>query len=480
MTIRLYTFLPQFGIIDVRQEAVQELINRPEVLTNIQATLGRMCDLDNLLSLCAMLPKSDTLPFIEQRMNQIIGLKQALGLLPNLVTSLSADIESSILLEFLGVFKLEAFNEMLDDIKQIISDEARIVKGAAAMRLQRCFAIKEGVHELLDLARQTYCELVKDIDTNVTHLSEHHGLPMRVGFNVQRGYHIQMNRSSLIAIKGKSFKVSQLPKEFINPQQYKSIISFTTENLVKLDQQSQNALREISLMTNVIIQELICTLRTKIGSLFLLSEAVSHLDLLAAFADVSMINDYVRPRFGSLMCVRNCKHPMLEKIVDKIVSNDVIATPLEANFQVITGPNMSGKSVFLKQILLLQIMAQSGCFVPADKDPVPMFRLSDSIFSRVGMFDSIECNASTFAMEMKETAYILNNLGQSSIVVIDELGRGTSPEEGASLCWAISEALSKTSAFTFMATHFRLLTKMESICLGIVKYVLCINYLLRL
>merc|ERR1712110_805829 len=120
-----------------------------------------------------------------------------------------------------------------------------------------------------------------------------------------------------------------------------------------------------------------------------------------------------------------------------VVGNDISATPIEANFHVITGPNMSGKSTFLKQIVLLQVIAQSGCFVPAINEPQPMFRVADSIFSRVGMSDSIECNASTFALEMKEMAYILNNLGDSSLVIIDELGRGTSPEEGAALCWAI-------------------------------------------
>ena len=99
-----------------------------------------------------------------------------------------------------------------------------------------------------------------------------------------------------------------------------------------------------------------------------------------------------------------------------------------------------------------------------------MFRVADSIFSRVGMSDSIECNASTFAMEMKETAYILNSLGSTSIVIMDELGRGTSPDEGAALCWAISEAFAKTSAFTFLATHFSLMTKMQEISLGVLNH----------
>ena len=116
------------------------------------------------------------------------------------------------------------------------------------MRLQRCFAIKSGVRDLLDIARQTYCELVKDIETMVGEFSEKQGMPMRVGFNAQRGYHIQMHKSTLISLKGRSFKVSQLPPEFINPKQNNSLISFTTENIVKIDQQSQGVLREITFL----------------------------------------------------------------------------------------------------------------------------------------------------------------------------------------------------------------------------------------
>ena len=106
---------------------------------------------------------------------------------------------------------------------------------------------------------------------------------------------------------------------------------------------------------------------------------------------------------------------------------------------------------------------------PPHLDSAPIFRVADTIFSRVGTADSIECNASTFAMEMKEIAYILNSLGLTSLIVIDELGRGTSCEEGAALCWAISEKLASTSAFTFLATHFQLLLKLESVTLGVVK-----------
>ena len=157
-----------------------------------------------------------------------------------------------------------------------------------------------------------------------------------------------MHKATLISIKGKGFKVSQLPDVFINPQQCKSLVSFTTESIVKIDQQSQGVLREITLMSNVILQELICTLRTNIGSLYRLAEATSCLDMLTAFADLSSSTDYARPRFGPMMYVKSSRHPILDKMdlpgSPDIVSNDITATPIEANFQVLTGPNMSGKS----------------------------------------------------------------------------------------------------------------------------------------
>ena len=121
---------------------------------------------------------------------------------------------------------------------------------------------------------------------------------------------------------------------------------------------------------------------------------------------------------------------------------------------------MSGKSTYLRQLVLLQVLAQLGCFVPADS---ATFRIADSIFSRISTGDSIECNASTFTLEMKETAFILGGLGKSALVIVDELGRGTSTEEGAALCWAVAEQLLKTTAFCFLATHFALMTRIEDL-----------------
>lgn len=219
-------------------------------------------------------------------------------------------------------------------------------------------------------------------------------------------------------------------------------------------------------MSNSIVQDLLASVRDVIGCLYKLSENISTLDVILSLAEVSQRPGFVRPTFSEVLIIRQGRHPILEQMgTVNIVPNDTTVTS-ENSFQVLTGANMSGKSTYLKQIVLLQVMAQIGCHVPAD---FASFRIADGIFSRIGTGDSIECNASTFTMEMKEMAYILSSLGRRSLVIMDELGRGTSTEEGASLCWAISEELIKSSAFCFLATHFMLLTRLEALYCTAVK-----------
>jgi len=145
----------------------------------------------------------------------------------------------------------------------------------------------------------------------------------------------------------------------------------------------------------------------------------------------------------------------------------------DSNFMIITGPNMSGKSTLLKQVAVLQVMAQIGSYVPAE---FASFRICDKLFSRIGSNDDIETNCSTFMIEMKEISYILRNLTENCLIIIDELGRGTSIEEGVGLCFAICEQLIQSKAFTFFATHFLELTKLENYYFNVSKYVLKIAF----
>ena len=268
-------------------------------------------------------------------------------------------------------------------------------------------------------------------------------------------------------------KPSDLPKTFLRPQITKNTVFFTTLEMINADRQSQETLTSISLMSNIILTDLLLQLRTTIGSLYRLSDGLSTLDFLASLAEFSSQPGFVRPTFGAdKLRVSAGRHPILEHLVadrEEVIANDVEAVAHVANFNLLTGSNMAGKSTYLKMIILMQILAQSGGFVPAKEAE---FRVCDTIFSRVGTSDNIECNASTFTLEMKETSYILNNISSNSLVILDELGRGTSTSEGAAICWAICEALAKrhSSAFTFLATHFALLPKLEQLNANVKNY----------
>ena len=239
--LRVNLFQPptKESLIEDRLDAVTELTKRPEVLSTIQSTLGRFADLDSMLSLCAIVPKSDSISTVEQRINQIIALKHTLELLPNLITSLNLDIQAPLLQQILHVLEDEAYPLMLEQIQAVISKEAHVAKSSAAMKLQRCFAIRDGINGLLDVARKTYCDLVIEMEKLVKDFAQEQKLPIRVGFNATRGYHMQVQKYFVTQIKGRNFKIKQLPEEFINPKMCKSMITFTTEALIRADQQSQ-------------------------------------------------------------------------------------------------------------------------------------------------------------------------------------------------------------------------------------------------
>ncbi|XP_059093663.1 mutS protein homolog 4-like isoform X2 [Tigriopus californicus] len=442
-------------VINARLDAIEELIANPGMFHSLQSVVSRFCDMDQLLSLCVIVPKTETLATFEQRLNNVIGLKHALELVEPLHSVLEG-AESKLLNDIYNSLEDLRFQYIMERVCEIIQDDAKVQRGSAAMKLQRCFAIRNGVNGLLDVARRTYCEIVDDIEGMVVQLAEEFEIPLRVGFNASKGYHVQLATGGK---KVNPIQLKNLPKSFLRPQQTKNMISFTTEEIIQADQRSQESLREITFMSNTIIQELLGEVRDAIGSLYKLGEAVCSLDLLLALTEVSMKDDYSRPQFGNSTVIKQGRHPILDSMERKeVVANDTTAT-IESRFHVLTGANMSGKSTYLKQIILLQIMAQMGSFVPAN---FASFRIADTIMSRIGTGDSIESNASTFMLEMREMAYILTTVGSTSLIVMDELGRGTSTEEGTSLCWAISEELVKSTAFCFLATHFPLMTKLEA------------------
>lgn len=229
-----------------------------------------------------------------------------------------------------------------------------------------------------------------------------------------------------------------LPDIFINCIRKRDKIECQTLDLVKLNQKITDAHNEVINMSDKTIQELISEICSEVSVLFRISEAIATLDMIAAFGQLVTTHEYCRPELTDVLAVKSGRHPILEKIHHtKFVPNDVYAAQ-QSRFQIITGCNMSGKSTYIRSIALMTIMAHIGCFVPADYASFPIVH---QLFARAASVDEIHANVSTFAAEMREISFILRNVDHRSLVIVDELGRGTSSTDALALAIAISEAL---------------------------------------
>ncbi|XP_066046759.1 mutS protein homolog 4 isoform X2 [Chamaea fasciata] len=430
--------------INTRLDCVQELLQSEELFFGLQAVISKFLDTEQLLSVLVQIPKQDTVKTAESKITNLIHLKHTLELVEPLKAALRS-CNAQLLKAYYNSLEDTRFGIMLEKITTVINDDTRYMKGCLSMRTQKCYAVKPNVSEFLDIARRTYTEIVDDI----------------AGFSSARGFFIRMNADCSTLPNG------QLPSEFTKITKMKNTYSFTSADLIKMNERCQESLREIYHMTYLIVCKLLNEIYEHIHCLYKLSDIVSMLDMLLSFAHACTLSDYVRPEFTDTLAIKQGWHPILEKIaMEKPVSNNTYLTEGN-NFVIITGPNMSGKSTYLKQIALCQIMAQIGSYVPAE---YCSFRIAEQIFTRIGMDDDIETNASTFMKEMKEITYIIQNANDKSLIIIDELGRGTSAEEGIGICYAACEYLLNLKAFILFATHFLELCHIDALYPNVENY----------
>lgn len=279
-------------------------------------------------------------------------------------------------------------------------------------------------------------------------------------------------RQYYIRIAASELEDRTLPDVFINVFKKRNIIECQTMDLLKWNQKIVDSHHEVVQMSDRSIQELIENLRAGVAPLFRISDAIALLDVTASFAQLVTTQDYCRPELTHTLAIKSGRHPIREKIdTEKYVPNDAYATR-QSRFQIITGCNMSGKSTYIRSIALMAVVAQIGCFVPASYASFPIFH---QLFARVSIDDSTEANISTFAAEMRETAFILRNIDDRSMVIVDELGRGTSTRDGLSIAIAVAEALVESGAFVWFATHFRDLAKILAERSGVVSLHLSVD-----
>ncbi|XP_031231776.1 mutS protein homolog 4 isoform X2 [Mastomys coucha] len=443
--------------ISMRLDSVQELLQDEELFFGLQSVISKFLDTDQLLSVLVQIPKQDTVNAAESKITNLIYLKHTLELVDPLKVTLK-NCSTPLLRAYYGSLEDHRFELILEKIKTVINDDARYMKGCLNMRTQKCYAVRSNISEFLDIARRTYTEIVDDIAGMIAQLAEKYSLPLRTSFSSARGFFIQMS-TDCIALSS-----DQLPPEFIKISKVKNSYNFTSADLIKMNERCQESLREIYHMTYMIVCKLLSEIYEHIHCLYKLSDAVSMLDMLQSFAHACTLSDYVRPEFTDTLAIKQGWHPILERIsAEKPVANDTYITE-GRNVLIITGPNMSGKSTYLKQIALCQIMAQIGSYVPAE---YASFRIAAQIFTRISTDDDIETNSSTFMKEMKEIAYILHNANDKSLILIDELGRGTNTEEGIGISYAVCEHLLSIKAFTLFTTHFLELCHIDALYLNV-------------
>ncbi|XP_036397399.1 mutS protein homolog 4 [Megalops cyprinoides] len=439
--------------INIRLDAVQELLQEEELFFGVKNVIARFLDTDQLLSVLVQIPKQETVQVAETKILHVIQLKHTLELVTPLKAALK-NCQTALLKAYCSSLEDSRFDSILQQIKTVVNDDVCYTKGSLSLRTQKCYAVRPNINEFLDIARRAYTEMVDDIAGLVGQLGEKYGLPLRTSFSTARGFFIQMK------LEGIALPDGQLPAEFMKVTKHKNNYSFTTADLIKMNDRCDEALREIFHMSYVVVCQLLATIHEHVHCLYKLSDAVSMLDMLLSLANACTISDYVRPEFTDTLAIKQGRHPILERISGRqpVSNNSYIAEG--SNFIIITGPNMSGKSTYLKQVALCQIMAQIGSFLPAE---YASFRIADQIFTRIGVDDDFETNSSTFMVEMKEVSYITHNVSDRSLIIIDELGRGTSAEEGIGICHAVCEFLLKFRAFTLFATHFLELCQLETL-----------------
>lgn len=444
--------------IEMRLQTVQELLDQGRLLDGLRDQMKKLQDLDKLFA--KLLSVDQAAVESEQKINYSILLKNSIAVAKNLREVLSEfELGSTLLKEAQEVFSHECIDQIEQLINNYINEDCIWASSPLELENQRCYAVKCGTNGLLDVSRQIYKSIMDEIIHEVEELSMAHCLNLDYSYDSKHGFFLKVKRQQVGS-------ASSLPPVFINRMTKKNYIECNTLKIVKSNARLKEVLSEIIVISEQMVDELLSGIVKNISVLFMVSEAVSILDLLCCFSFNSREKKYCIPIFSNQMILQNSRHPVMETLVRSFIPNDISSTANNSSLQIITGCNMSGKSVYLRQVILLCIMAQMGCPIPAD---CAYCKIYTKIHARI-CNDSMELSTSTFAFEMKEMAYFLDDIDSSTLLILDELGRGSSIGDGFCISLAVAEHLLKTRATVFLSTHFQDIP-------NILKYKPCVVHL---
>ena len=425
--------------INERLNVVEYFFRQPDFKELIEEQLHLVGDLERIISKVAVGRVSP---------REVVQLKVALQAIePIKQACLEADNAS-----------LNRIGERLNLCVSIRDRIAREINNDPPLLINKGGVIKDGVNADLDeLRRISYSG--KDYLLQIQQReSEETGIPsLKVAYNNVFGYYIEVRNTHK----------DKVPAEWIRKQTLVNAERYITQELKEYEEKILGAEDKILILETRLYNELVMALSEFIPAIQINATQIARLDCLLSFASVAKANRYIRPVVADddVLDIRQGRHPVIEKqlpLGEKYIANDVYLDTEEQQIIIITGPNMAGKSALLRQTALITLMAQIGCFVPAESAHIG---LVDKIFTRVGASDNISVGESTFMVEMNEAADILNNLSPRSLVLFDELGRGTSTYDGISIAWAIVEHIhehKRARARTLFATHYHELNDMEA------------------
>ena len=421
-----------------RQDVVEYFFRQPEFKEEIEEQLKLIGDLERILSKVAVGRVSP---------REVATLKVALQAIePIKAACMQADNGS--------------LNTIGEQLNPCIGIRQRIEKEIAPdppLMVNKGGVIREGVNEELDELRRIaysgkdYLLKLQQRESDLT------GIPsLKIGYNNVFGYYIEVRNTHK----------DKVPAEWIRKQTLANAERYITQELKEYEEKILGAEEKILALETKLYNELVLALIEFIPAIQIDANQIARLDCLLSFANVARANHYIRPVIADddVLEIKGGRHPVIEQqmpIGEKYVANDVMLDTQNQQIVIITGPNMAGKSALLRQTALITLLAQIGSFVPAESAKIG---LVDKIFTRVGASDNISMGESTFMVEMNEAADILNNLSSRSLVLFDELGRGTSTYDGISIAWAIVEYIHehpKAKARTLFATHYHELNEME-------------------
>lgn len=433
--------------INQRLDAVEYFNNNPMVRMDTQTHLKNIQDMERLCTRAGFGNAGPRDVFsMSQSIKALKPLKSVLSKSDNhLINKLNSDIDP-----------LEKLGALLDSA--IVENPPATIKDGGI--------IKDGFDSEVDHNRHLVTGSMEILAEIENRLRQETNIPkLKVGYNRVFGYYIEVTRSYLDLV----------PDNFIRKQTLAGAERYITEELKNLEAEILGANEKLLAREKYLYGNLLKAISDETEKILRTTKAMAYVDILAGFSQLSLKNNYVKPTVttGDKLYIKDGRHPVVEAMLkDEIfIPNDALLDCDANRVNIITGPNMAGKSTFMRQVAIIVIMAQIGCFVPAKMAEIPV---CDAIFTRVGASDDLSSGRSTFMVEMSEVSEILKNATEKSLVILDEIGRGTSTFDGMSIAKAVVEYIhskqNNLGCKTLFATHYHELTEMESQIHGVVNY----------